>query len=121
MLTILLVDDSETFRKLLVRIFSKNSNFQIVGEASSGSEALLFLESQKPDLILLDLSMPDMDGLMFLGELNKKFLGKIAIFSGIPRADIEQVCYDKGADIYIEKGTAITEIFEKLENLQKNE
>lgn len=119
MLTILLVDDSETFRKLLVRIFSKNPNFEIAAEAPSGQEALLMLESLQPDIILLDLSMPDMDGLTFLSTLNKKFLGKIAIFSGIPRADIEEVCYAKGADAYIEKGTSIGEIFEKLENLQK--
>lgn len=114
---ILIVDDSETFRKLFIRIFAKNNSFKIVEEASSGKEALAAVSGGFFDIILLDLSMPDMDGLDFLAKIRKDFKGKIVILSGIPRLDMESHCAKLGADLYIEKGDSIEHIFSLLEGL----
>ena len=114
---ILIVDDSETFRKLFIRIFEKSSTLTIVAEASSGKEAISIMKDKIVDIILLDLSMPDMDGLDFLEKIRKDFKGKIVIFSGIPKFDMEDRCEKLGADLYIEKGENIENIFNLLESL----
>jgi DNA-binding NarL/FixJ family response regulator len=110
----MLVDDSDTFRSLLKRVFDKNPEFTVISEAKSGKEALVELKNHNPDIILLDLSMPDMDGVTLLNKINNDTLGKIVIFSGVPKIDIEKTCLEAGASLYIEKGTSIEDIFISL-------
>jgi DNA-binding NarL/FixJ family response regulator len=59
---VLVVDDSVLPRAAARAMLSSASNLRLVGEASSGSEALSVLEALKPDLILMDVHMPEMDG-----------------------------------------------------------
>ena len=59
---VLLVDDSESIRKLLRYSFQMDTRFQIVGEAYDGRSAMRAVEAQKPDVVVLDLMMPTMDG-----------------------------------------------------------
>lgn len=60
---ILLVDDHDIVRAGLEAILSAEPDFQIVGAARSGQEALALLEKDVPDVVLMDITMPDMDGL----------------------------------------------------------
>ncbi len=60
---ILLVDDHDIVRAGLEAILSAEPDFQIVGVARSGQEALALLEKTAPDVVLMDITMPDMDGL----------------------------------------------------------
>jgi len=69
MLKVLIVDDSLVFRSLLGEIFEDCDNIEIAGEASNGIEALELLLRVKPDVILLDLEMPIMDGMTALQHL----------------------------------------------------
>ncbi len=69
MATILVVDDSPLLRRLVNHILSKKG-YRIL-EASNGREALLILKKERPDLILLDIMMPEMDGTSFMKELRK--------------------------------------------------
>lgn len=59
---IVVVDDHSLFRRGLVSLLSEMDNMQVVGQASNGREALGVIARAKPDLILLDVNMPDMDG-----------------------------------------------------------
>jgi NarL family two-component system response regulator LiaR len=61
-ITILIVDDSEIIRKGLHSFLDTQSDFKVIGESGSGSEAIEFVIRQIPDVVLLDMSMPDMDG-----------------------------------------------------------
>jgi DNA-binding LytR/AlgR family response regulator len=60
---ILVVDDEPLARARLIRLLARMSDMEVVGEASSGSEALALIETLAPDLVLLDIDMPAMDGI----------------------------------------------------------
>lgn len=66
---ILIVDDSVVMRSLLRQVLSADSRIQIAGTASDGQAALRAIETIKPDLILLDIEMPGMDGLTTLERI----------------------------------------------------
>lgn len=59
---VLVVDDSEVFRGVVRSVVADTPGFEVVGDASSGREALALVDSLGPDLVLLDLYMPDLDG-----------------------------------------------------------
>ncbi|MFN2105066.1 MAG: response regulator transcription factor, partial [Candidatus Promineifilaceae bacterium] len=61
-LKILLADDHQLFREGLVRILDTQPDFSIVGEAADGLEAVVKARQLKPDLIIMDVSMPRLDG-----------------------------------------------------------
>lgn len=64
----LIVDDSAMMRRLLRGILAADPAFEVVGEATDGAEALALLPTLSPDLTLLDLEMPRLDGMGFLAE-----------------------------------------------------
>jgi two-component system chemotaxis response regulator CheB len=68
-ISLLIVDDSLVFRRFLTDVFSDGEEFEIVGEAQNGIEALDLILKVKPDVILLDLEMPLMDGQTTLQHL----------------------------------------------------
>ncbi|MBD3167818.1 response regulator, partial [bacterium] len=61
--TILLADDHKMFRDGLKVLFSKNPRFELVAEASTGTETLEKVNELKPDLVIMDVSMPEMNGI----------------------------------------------------------
>lgn len=61
--TVLAVDDQEVFRRTARRLLAATPDFRLVGEAASGPEALRLAERLHPDLVLLDIRMPGMDGI----------------------------------------------------------
>ena len=70
--SILLVDDHPFVREGIRSFLSDLPEFKVVGEASSGAEAVKLAQQTEPDFILLDLNMPLMDGRQFLRAVNKK-------------------------------------------------
>lgn len=66
---LLLVDDQQMWLEALPALLSSAEEVEIVGLASGGVEALRLCSQEKPDLVLLDMAMPDMDGLETLGKL----------------------------------------------------
>lgn len=67
---ILIVDDAAFMRMMIKEILSKNG-FEVVGEASDGLEAIEKYKEFKPDLITMDITMPEMDGIAALKEIKK--------------------------------------------------
>jgi DNA-binding NarL/FixJ family response regulator len=67
---ILIADDHAIFRDALRKLLELDDEIKIIGEASSGSECIKKLGKLKPDILLLDLRMPDMNGLAVLEEIN---------------------------------------------------
>jgi DNA-binding NarL/FixJ family response regulator len=72
---ILLADDHPIFRDGVRRLLEQEDSVVIVGEASNGNECVSMLSKLKPDILLLDLRMPDKDGLAVLEEVNFESLG----------------------------------------------
>lgn len=63
MIKILVVEDSPTVRSFLVALLEESEQVQVIGEAINGNEAVTLAERLNPDLITMDVEMPDMDGL----------------------------------------------------------
>lgn len=66
--SILIVDDAQFMRMMLKGILSKNG-YNVVGEAVNGAEALLRYKELKPDLVTMDITMPDVDGIQGLKDI----------------------------------------------------
>ncbi len=66
---IFIVDDALFMRKQLKKIIEQNLDFTVIGEAENGKDALEKLQSLHPDIVTLDMTMPEMDGITFLAEL----------------------------------------------------
>ena len=73
MIKVMVVDDTITYRQILSKVVEGFSNADLVGTASGGKTALMKIPSQKPDLIFLDVMMPDMDGIETLREIKAQF------------------------------------------------
>ena len=67
--SVLIVDDHEAVRRELRRLFASQTEFVVCGEAADGAEAISMGEQLSPDLVILDLAMPEMNGLEAAGAL----------------------------------------------------
>jgi two-component system chemotaxis response regulator CheB len=82
---LLIVDDSRLIRAAVRRLFESDSQVQVVGEAANGREALDLLPRLKPDVITLDINMPEMDGLSTLKHIMIKHPTPTVMFSALTR------------------------------------
>jgi two-component system, NarL family, response regulator NreC len=115
---ILIVDDNPVLREGLKSILSKFSFFDIVGEAADGLEALNTAERLLPDLILMDISMPRMDGLTATKEIKKKWPGtKILVFTVHSTPEYLAAASKAGADGYLSKDSPRAELIQSIQNI----
>ena len=68
---VLVVEDSLITRRVIVNAITKSAGLRVVGTAENGKEAIIALEQYAPDLITLDIEMPEMDGLAALKVIRK--------------------------------------------------
>jgi signal transduction histidine kinase len=101
---VLVVDDTPALR-VLMRAVLEGTGFEVVGEAGDGLAAITQAMELKPDLVLLDLAMPVMDGLEALPRLREGLPEtKVVIVSGFERRAMEAQVVEAGADAYVQKG-----------------
>ncbi len=115
-LVILIVDDQTTNLKILSSVLSRKYSLSL---ANSGPNALKYLEDHKPDLILLDVMMPDMDGYEVCTQIkNNDQIKDIPVIFLTAKTDIEDVVkgFDSGAVDYITKPFNITELLVRVRN-----
>jgi PAS domain S-box-containing protein len=114
-LRVLLADDAEDIRLLLRMTLTTTHGFDVVGEAGDGQQAVHLAAEHSPDVILLDLSMPVMDGLQAIPELRRVSPNtRIVVLSGFDGARMMPVAMELGAHAYIEKGEAMHALVETL-------
>jgi two-component system, chemotaxis family, protein-glutamate methylesterase/glutaminase len=102
---VMIVDDAAMMRLVIKNMLSEDPNLWVVGFASNGREALDRLAQVQPDLILLDIEMPEMDGLEFLRHARLKSEARVVVLTsvaplGSPKA---MQAYALGADAVISK------------------
>jgi len=101
--TVLIVDDALFMRKILRGILEEKG-YQVVGEAASGIEAMRRLHEQTPDIILLDIILPDSNGLDLLQSILASHpRSKVVICSAIGQEPVIQKALDLGAKGFIQK------------------
>jgi DNA-binding NarL/FixJ family response regulator len=111
MLRVCLCDDVREFRELMRYGLEGDPAIEVICEAADGNECIEVLASAAPDVVLLDLSMPDRDGLEVIQALRERSQAvKIVVLSGFAAARMEQTVLERGADRYLEKGTPLAEI-----------
>ena len=114
---ILIVDDSPPIRKSLRAILEKY-HYEVVGEAGNGVEALALVKTLSPDIVMLDIIMPQLGGietLRFLRSMNNDL--KIIMVSALDSLDRVKECMKAGAQHYILKPfepEKVKEIVEKI-------
>ncbi|MEI2265755.1 two-component system response regulator NarL [Erwinia sp. CGal63] len=102
--TILLIDDHPLLRNGVKQLIELEESLQVIGEASDGAQGVVLAEQHDPDLILLDLNMPGMNGLDTLVQLRTIDLsGRIVVFSVSDHEDDVVNALKHGADGYLLK------------------
>src|SRR6266853_3299794 len=111
-LTVLVVDDEPPIRRFLRTTLSA-SGYRIV-EAEDAAGALRSLATEKPDLVILDLGLPDRSGLEVIGEIRKTSAVPIVVLSARhdERSMVEAL--DLGADDYVSKPFGMAELMARL-------
>jgi DNA-binding NarL/FixJ family response regulator len=101
---VLIADDHRLMVEGTKQALEKAGGFKVVGEASNGAQVLPLVRRLQPDLVLLDLRMPQMDGLTCLAKIRKEFPDmKVAILSVSQEPDLIQTALKRGANAYIVK------------------
>ena len=101
---VLVVDDQTPFRRVALEVVRATAGFEALGEAASGEEALALVAELSPDLILLDVRMPVMDGIETARRLNAEHAGGIIVLISIDDpAELPQEIERCGAKALIRK------------------
>ena len=117
---ILIVDDQKTVREQLQLLLDSVPDFQIVGTAEDGSTALKQLESWQPDILLIDLEMPGMNGIKAIQIIAKRYPEcKIVVFSSHESSEYINQSLRAGAKGYLRKGTTESEAIETIRTVYK--
>ncbi len=112
-----IVDDTADLRDML-RLCLTHHGHVVVGEAGDGRSGITVVEQQQPDLVLLDLSMPVMDGLEALPHLRRGSpASTIVVLSGFGAEQVADRALRAGAHGYVQKGTPLVTILSRIDAL----
>jgi DNA-binding NarL/FixJ family response regulator len=115
---VLVVDDFEPIRQFVCAALGKRQNLQVVGEASDGLEAIQKAVELKPDLILMDIGLPSLNGIEAARQIRQLIpKSKVIFVSQESSADIVQEVMDLGASGYIVKTKAGSELLAAIEDV----
>lgn len=111
---VLLADD-EAHVRLLVRSVVAGIGYEVVGEAADGRRAVELFDTLAPDLVLLDINMPIMDGIAALKALREKSESvAIIMLTSLASTEIVEECLEAGATYHVRKDLPISEMKEEI-------
>ena len=108
---VMLVDDHAVVRSGLSKFLMVNKDFELVGEASDGAEAVSMVAAHKPDVVLMDLMMPGMDGITATREIHQKYPQvKVIALTSFSEQNMVQGALQAGAAGYLQKNVTAVEL-----------
>jgi DNA-binding NarL/FixJ family response regulator len=119
---VLLVDDHEPFRRYVSSMLQEQTNIQIIGEAEDGLQAVRQAKDLQPDLILLDIGLPGIDGIEVarqIGGIARK--ARIIFLTQESSPEVVQEAFDLGAWGYITKAQAGAELLPAVQVVSRGE
>ncbi len=120
--TILIVDDHALFREGLRAIIERNPRYEVVGEAGNGREALKMAGKLKPDLALMDISLPDRSGLELIREIQKLSpKTRVMVISMHSKIDYIVKAFQAGAAGYVVKESASDKLQQGIDSVLKGD
>ena len=118
---VVLADDTRDIRLLLSLALELAGGFEVVGEAADGSEAITQATVHQPDVVLLDLAMPVLDGLQALPQIREGAPDSlVVVLSGFGAEAMGEEAVRLGAATYVQKGVNPTELAEQLRALVRD-
>ena len=122
LLRILVVDDHDVVRRGICSLLKSKPDCQICGEAANGFDAVAMAERLKPDVVVLDISLPDMDGLKVTRHIRQSVpAARVLILSMHDSEQMVEEAYQLGARGYITKSEAASELSAALDAFRRNE
>jgi len=118
MIKLLIVDDSAFMRKMLLDLFSAEPDFEVIGTARNGQEAVDKVKLMKPDLITMDVEMPIMDGIKALEVIMQDMPTPIVMISSLTREGAEATirALELGAVDFVAKSAGIVSSISGISN-----
>lgn len=108
---IFVVDDNFVVRSMVRQLFESETNYEVAGEAENGRDAIAKAESLKPDLIILDLSMPIMGGLEAAPFLKRVLPEtRLILFTVDSGPEVERLALAAGIEAVVSKDNAVSEL-----------
>ncbi len=115
---IVIAEDHTILREGLRALLSSNSDLEIVGEAEDGKEAIRCVETLKPDLVLIDLTMPKMNGMEAIKEIKNRFPDtKVLVLTVHKVEEYILAVFQHGADGYVLKDASKSELLMAIESI----
>jgi DNA-binding NarL/FixJ family response regulator len=120
--TIVIIDDHPLFREGIKAIIARDAQFEVVGEAGDGTEGLRLAKKFSPDFFVIDLSLPDKNGISLLRDI-KEFLPKSHVIIVSMHSKIRYIAeaFQAGAAGYVVKESASDRLLEGLHAIGKGE
>jgi DNA-binding NarL/FixJ family response regulator len=112
---VLVADDNAQFRAVLRQLLERDPDISVVAEAADGAQALELVEEHQPDVVLMDVSMPGLDGLEATTELKARYPNLTVLMLSV--GDKEQeiaASLASGASQYLVKGGPASEIVDAI-------
>lgn len=120
---ILIADDNREFCEILKEYLIEQNDFQLCGVAFNGIEAVDMVEKAEPNVIILDIIMPHLDGIGVLEKLNSSGLGtkpKVIILTALGQESMTQRAMELGADYYVLKPFDLEVLGNRIRQLSKS-
>jgi len=115
MIKLLIADDNKDYAKTLADYFALNKDLNVVGVVHNGREVIDFLKNNKVDVLILDIIMPELDGIEVLNEIKEiDSKVKVIILSSLPPNTMMEETMKLGASYYIEKSATMKIISERV-------
>ena len=117
---ILLVDDQSFARRFISKLIETTNHLKIIDTADNGKEAISFMESLQPDVVLIDLEMPEMDGITATEIITRRFPNcKVLVLSSHEDESYLQNALQAGATGYLLKGSSAAELTNAISSVRQ--
>ena len=117
-LTVVIVDDTPDIRMLTRMALELDGGIRVVAEAENGREGIEVVASHRPDVVVLDMAMPVMDGLEALPHIKRASPAtRVLVVSGFDTTTLASSALDAGADGYLQKGASPFDLVDQVKKL----
>jgi DNA-binding NarL/FixJ family response regulator len=117
---VFIADDSLVVREHLVTMLDELAGIEIVGQAEHVAEAISAIQNLQPDVVILDIRLPDGNGIDVLRNIKQDGVGPmVIILTNYPYPGYRQRCLNAGADFFLDKSTEFDQIPALFERLKR--